>query len=794
MKSNLQDEIIHVEGIPVVPFIRINRRDNFLLRNVPQLHPESLEYATFWREQKRRCIEGFWAPDDADVEINVGKLVDPKLKCKGWRWMPQNLYYYVNFGTILHNNPSKPKTAPKEKMRPYLRDVEWEFFYNFMEARGFSGFADDIEYTCLKDILDEKFSLEEYKHKCYDQFGNFLERKWHNVVKPDNKTIKEYMSARKYMRKLHTKPLGLPMYENQALNMFMLGARGFGKSYMVGVGIVLHEIVFDGAREYTQDSIDNPYKVEVFVGAAMASKSSDILDKTRTAMESMPGSWTEGDTFIPSPFYKEMSGSLRPNNMQKPWAHRYDKKIGGAWKRDCGSGSNVKHGTYTTENPEAAAGTRPGIMVVEEVGLCSNLLTVHGSNTACMMEGSEKFGTAVYLGTGGNMEKIIESEKIFRDPSGFEFVAYTDPEKPAQSIGWFVPIIYGMNQYKDNNGNTDIKAAILRKIEDRKQKQLSKDSSAIDLEMMNYPLVPSEMFLSKLGNIFPISFIQERLGELESDDKYINAEYHGRLEMSEDGDVNWKLDPSCKPIYNFPTDEEDRESGRLKGNVVIYEHPYEDEYGDVPYGRYIAGCDPYDHDQSGTTSLGSTIMYDRLTKQIVAEYTGRPDTAKEYYENVRRMLKYYNAKLLYENERKGIFDYFESKNSLYLLQEQPEIIKDVLQNTRVQRNYGMHMNKPLKIYGEELIKSWLIEPYDDSRDTGIFNLHKIRSMPLLRELKAYNEDGNFDRVMALMMVMYFIQEVRKHEIRERTEVTALTKSNDDFFNRPMFKKRGGFKL
>jgi len=786
----MEDEVLNIEEIPITPFIRINNRGNFIIRKIPQHHPASLEYMTFWRLQKKRCIEGLWSIDDKDINIDLISDIDYNIKSDKWRWMPPNLYFYTGYGTILHNAPGAPKTAPKEKMRPYLRDVEWEFFYNFMEARGFSGFEGDDVYTSLTIINNEDFNLGDYKNSCYDQYGNFLEGKWHNAVKEDNKTIKEYIHPRKYMRMLHDCYKGKPLYENEALNMFMLGARGFGKSYMVGVGIVLHEVIFDGARSYTEETIENPYKVEVFVGAALSSKSSDILDKTRTALETLPGEWIEGDEseYIPSPFYKQMAGSLRPNNMKNPWRHEYEKKVGGSWRK-LGTGSNVKHGVYTIENPEAAAGTRPGLMVVEEVGLCPNILTVHGSNTACMMEGSVKFGTSIYLGTGGNMDKIQESETIFRDPEGFDFVSYTDPEKDNKRIGWFVPAIYAMNQFKDENGNTDIYQAIRKKLEDRKRKQLSKDSSALDLELMNYPLIPSEMFLSKKGNIFPITYLQERLGEIEGDDKYLNAEYHGYLAMKEDGEIEWKLDPKCKPIYNFPLKESDKMGGVAEGNLVIYEHPYTDEGGEVPFGRYLSGCDPYDHDQSGTTSLGSTIVYDKLTKKIVAEYTGRPETAKQYYENVRRILKYFNSKLLYENERKGIYDYFESQNSLYLLQEQPDIIKDVLQTTKVKRNYGMHMNKPLKTYGEELIKSWLIEAYNDKKDGTVMNLHKIRSFPLLKELIRYNDDGNFDRVMAFMMVMYFIQETRRHEVLEKDEILNLSRSNDDFFNKPFFSKR-----
>jgi hypothetical protein len=97
--------------------------------------------------------------------------------------------------------------------------------------------------------------------------------------------------------------------------------------------------------------------------------------------------------------------------------------------------------------------------------------------------------------------------------------------------------------------------------------------------------------------------------------------------------------------------------------------PYEDELGNITFGRYLAGCDPYDHDKSETGSLGSCLVYDKLTKRVVAEYSGRPRTANEYYENVRKLLIFYNARLLYENERKGIFQYFEYKNCTYNINE-----------------------------------------------------------------------------------------------------------------------------
>ena len=759
-------------------FITIENRKNFLLSEVPELHPDSNAYLTFWRRHKKRCIEGFWSLDREGVTIEVDSNVDGKeLSNKydaGWRFMPPQLYFYVNFGTILHQPEDGPKAAPKKRIRPLLRDIEWEFFYNWLEARGFSGFSDDEEYSCVRELKVflkmkadghiPKFKLDP---SCYNSKGE----------------LKKYIPAREYLRKLHNKPLGIPLYQNEAKNLFMLGSRGFGKSYMVGVGVVLHELIFDGAKIYNEESIQNPYKVEIFVGAALTDKSSDLLAKTKDALECMPGSWGQGDEYIPPPFYKQMSGSLKPNNGKNPWRHEYEKKLGGSWRK-VGTGSNIKHGIYTTENPEAAAGTRPGVMVVEEVGLCPNILTVHGSNTACQMEGTVKFGSSVYLGTGGNMEKIVQSERIFRDPEGFDFLSFDDPEKPGRKIGWFVPSIYAMNQFKDKNGNTDVEAAMEYKLAERDEKLKSTDTSAIDLEMMNYPLKPSEMFLNKTGNIFPVAYLQERLAEVE-EDEYLNAEYHGRLTIdTETGKVKWKPDEKARPLYNFPPSAKDDKTGA----VVLYVPPIDNE-GEIPYGRYIAGCDPYDHDKSGTQSLGSALVYDKLTKQIVAEYTGRPATAEMFFEEVRKLCLFYNAKLLYENEKKGIYYHFDNMNSLYLLQTQPSIIKDVVQNSKVDRIYGMHMNDPLKRYGEEAIKAWLLEPYNDTRGSEILNLHKLRCIPLLKEFIAYDPEGNYDRVMAFMMVMYFLQETKKIDIKKMQEEVYVPKSKSRIFEEGLTRVR-----
>ena len=212
----------------------------------------------------------------------------------------------------------------------------------------------------------------------------------------------------------------------------------------------------------------------------------------------------------------------------------------------------------------------------------------------------------------------------------------------------------------------------------------------------------------------------------------------------------------------------------LEGAIQIYEPPVKDINDEVPRGVYIAGCDPYDHDESTTDSLGSTFVLNLLTDRIVAEYTGRPNTAEEYYENVRRLCMYYNAKCNYENNLKGMYAYFKHKNSLHYLAPQPKILKDIAQNTTINRQYGTPGTTSINKYARTLIKSWLLTPSPVNNE--VYNLQTIRSVGLLKELELWNADKNFDRVSALGMVMIYRLELDK-ESPEETEKRVKAKDN-----------------
>lgn len=199
-------------------------------------------------------------------------------------------------------------------------------------------------------------------------------------------------------------------------------------------------------------------------------------------------------------------------------------------------------------------------------------------------------------------------------------------------------------------------------------------------------------------------------------------------------------------------------------------------------------CDPYDHDQSGTNSLGSCIVYKRFQDfesyhdVIVAEYTGRPKTAEEFYERVRRLAMYYNAKIMYENQNKGLFSYFKNKHSDWMLADQPDILKDIVSNTTVNRGKGCHMNKEIKLWGEGKIKEWL----EEDRGNGQLGLNTILSEPLLEELIKYNDKGNFDRYMAFMQIMIYREQLYNVQVKKKEDI----EKKQTLFDKPLFSRSG----
>lgn len=450
-------------------------------------------------------------------------------------------------------------------------------------------------------------------------------------------------------------------------------------------------------------------------------------------------------------------------------------------------------GITLKNDPERIRGTRGKLVLWEEGGKFPDLLDAWRiEQPSVETDDGVAFGLMIAFGTGGTIGASFEGLKeLFYKPNANNVLAFPniwDDGRENTECGFFVPAYSnlesfdddGNQKFMDKDGNSLKELAIQNLIEQRnKIKDGGASQQSIDRFISERPMKPAEAVLELGKNIFPRKLLMDQLTRIRTNKKLQSMKHIVDLEWDGNGQVKATEKPSGD-ITNYPLKKGDKPHG----SVVIWEYPVKDP----PLGLYIGGCDPYDHDDSFTNSLGSTFIFKRVrageawTDVIVAEYSGRPDTAEEYYENVRKLLTFYNARLLFENERKGIYPYFTNKHCDYLLADQPDkIISEVFKDSKVQRRKGCHMTKQIRAYGEGLILEWLLDEFEE----GHPNVERVYSEPLIEELIENDGVRNVDRVIALCMVMIYREELYQVKVQSAKEQNKQV----ELFEMPLFSKQ-----
>ncbi len=447
-------------------------------------------------------------------------------------------------------------------------------------------------------------------------------------------------------------------------------------------------------------------------------------------------------------------------------------------------------GITLKNDPERIRGTRGRLVLWEESGKFPNLLDAwRVEQPAVETDDGVAFGLMISFGTGGTEGASFNGLKaLFYKPKAYNVLSFPniwDDNAEQTECGFFVPAWSNLESFDDNgkyiymdeDGNSLREKTIEELI---KQRNIIKDGGAsqqsIDRFISERPIKPQEAVLELGKNIFPRKLLMDQLTRIRTNKKLQSMKHIVDLQWDGDGGVI-AIEKKTGDITNYPLKKDQKPAG----SVVIWEYPVKDP----PFGLYIGGCDPYDHDESFTNSLGSTFIFKRVqageawTDVIVAEYSGRPDTAEEYYENVRKLLLFYNARLLFENERKGIYPYFTNKHCDYLLADQPDkVINELFKNSTVQRRKGCHMTKQIRAYGEGLILEWMMEEYEP----GHPNIERIFSEPLIEELIMNDQVRNVDRVIALCMVMIYREELYQIKVSSAKEQNKQV----ELFEKPLF--------
>jgi hypothetical protein len=433
------------------------------------------------------------------------------------------------------------------------------------------------------------------------------------------------------------------------------------------------------------------------------------------------------------------------------------------------------------DNTEAPAGTTAKSFVMDEVGKYPFSQVFTAAKPAFISE----FGwrtIPILVGTGGSFEKGEDAQRFFENPEANNFLAFVDPETGAKTClfmpGWyrqdckvettldkFLVDVRGM-ELKDTSELSKIiikvcdKEKAIAKIKaEREEKAKDPDQTDYLKEIMYHPLTPAECFLSSATN-----FYNGELARLQKAKLTENNITGSHVFLKHDGEkITHEFVPHKRPISSHPVKKtEDKDAP-----IVIWEMPI----SNPPYGLYVAGIDPYRQDEAVySDSLGAVYIYKRmhdisgekLQDAFVAAYVARPKDKAKWEEQARLLIKYYNAIGFCENDEMSFIDYMIAQGDGHYLAPQPDWLKVVVPNSKVDRKKGIHRSSDaIRVHLRGKLKTYMEEKIHVEKDEKgsvvreVHGISRILDPMLCEEISKWNPDGNFDREVAASLAVSY---------------------------------------
>ena len=565
-------------------------------------------------------------------------------------------------------------------------------------------------------------------------------------------------------------------------HMAELASRGKGKSY--SLASILNHIFVVGENEEAHEKVKGivtAYQKEYLTKDGVLNKFVDMANFCAT------------NTQFPR---KRLKNSLQ----EMTWIMGY-KDVDLDIERGT---QNTVLGVSSKDDESKLRGKRAAKILIEEFGTFPRLVDLYNVLLPSVQEGDIVFGQIYMLGTAGDNESdFAGAQEIMYNPKGYNMYALPNVfDKYNQGKPYFVFFFPGYVNRKgcyNENGVSDVIKALIEILMNRyRVKYNSTDPNTIIKTIAEVPITPAEAIVKTGVNMFPVADLTERVGQLDANPTEYDDVYVGDLVFNKDGQVEYKP-TSAMPIRDFP-----HKDNKIEGAIEIYQMPEIDKNTGKPYNdRYILGADPYDDDESNTMSLGSIFVLDLWTDRIVAEYTGRPSFADDYYEICRKLCLFYNGRLNYEYNKKGLFSHFSTRNSLYLLTDVLDFLKEkqMMKDGYGNKSKGTNASPAINAYARSRLRSWLLAPVPimqtidgEEKEVMVPRLFTVRNRALLKELINYNSEGNFDRISAMGMLM-LLREDRMIRYQGDVSKEKQERANNNYDgNDPFFKRNYDFRF
>lgn len=447
--------------------------------------------------------------------------------------------------------------------------------------------------------------------------------------------------------------------------------------------------------------------------------------------------------------------------------------------------TNIDSGK-TTASLKTASGT-PYTSIYDEVGKFPFLGAYLQGRPAHMMHGRMR-GMMICSGTGGNVERSQDAQKVMNNPAEYGFIVMNydllnkrclNPTWRISATGCFVPAQMS-HAYKKERTTLDKylgveKAPGLKKIKievskfddntkivkDRLNDLVKRDRELYVQERMSFPLSVDDCFLNTNVNRFPVE------DALKHKSRLLEEGRPGKtVDIYQTDGKKMGYHFSDKQLAPYPF-----KGGNIDAPVVIYEDPPEE--GGVFDYTYVSSLDPYKADKADTESVGAFYVLKRYVKindpfayRIVASIASRPPSSDDFCRTCEILQEAYGAKCLMENADRMYELYLSRRNKQYMLLEDGEKVAGKMVNAKAHQNNKLGLSPtPANqriLFQTVLQYCWedvLVGYDDDGNEITQKGIYRIPDIELLDEIISFGPGVNTDRIIAfghaLLLAKYY---------------------------------------
>jgi hypothetical protein len=517
-------------------------------------------------------------------------------------------------------------------------------------------------------------------------------------------------------------------------------------------------------------------------------------------------------------FLNQHTAWYRPMNPNKVmmWQQKIETTTG-IQKRKTEIGlKGVMQGMSFEKDPTNGVGGPCKYFFHEEAGIAPKMDTTFEYIRPAMKSGFMTTGMFIAAGSVGDLSQCDPLKKMITRPDANDIYSVEsnliDETGISGRTGLFIPEQWSMPPFIDQYGNSKVEEALIALDEQFAEWKRELAPQEYQLRISQHPRNIKEAFDFRTVSMFPQHLVTAQIRRIE--DKSYPYEYLD-IYRSDKGDVS-VADTNKLPITEFPITKTTEDK---TGVLVVYERPVKDP----EFGMYYASVDPVGEGKTTTSeSLCSIYVYKtpvEVTKndgelvetyieqdKIVAAWCGRFDDINKTHERLELIIEWYNAWTIVENNISQFINYmmFRKKQKYLVPRSQILFLKDIGANANVFQEYGWRntgtlFKSHMLSYAIDFLKEELHE--ETTKDGKIvkttYGIERIPDIMLLREMMAYRDGVNVDRLVSFAALVAFakVQQANRG-YKKRYEETGAGKNLDNRnnfskLNKSPFRHMGG---